>query len=154
MENSQKNESEKLHLNIQSDPYNYAMRTIFGKWKPFILQAMHTDQAHMTRFSRFMKQLPISQKVLTENLKQLEEDGLIFRTVIPTNPPQTEYRLTEAGGRVIPLLNAVYQWGWKEMTRRKLPIDALGEMWQGIRDPDEKIMRHPYKKPYAKVTSK
>ena len=41
-------------------------------------------------------------------------------------------------------------WGWEEMQRRELPIDALGEMWHGKREPDEAIMNHPYKKTYDK----
>ncbi len=135
---------EALILDIRQDPYNYVMRTVFGRWKPFILRAIDFDEGKLTRFSRFIKQMPITQKVLTENLRQLEADGLIYRTVVPTYPPQTEYRRTEAGQSRIPLLQEVYRWGWTEMIRRDLPIDALGEMWHGFRDTDEELMEHPY----------
>ena len=54
-------------LDIRKDPYNYVMRVVFCRWKPFILQAMDTDE--VTNFSRFIKQLPITQKVLSQNLK-------------------------------------------------------------------------------------
>ena len=79
-----------LIFDIQQDPYNYVMRVVFCRWKPFILRAMDFDEGKLTHFSRFTKQLPITQKVLSENLRQLEADGLIYRTVLPTTPPQVE----------------------------------------------------------------
>lgn len=137
---------EGLVFDIDKDPYNYVMRVVFCRWKPFILRAMHSDEGEVTHFSRFMKQLPITQKVLSQNLRALEEDGLIYRTVLPTKPPQVEYRLTESGKALIPLLNQIYDWGWHEMRRRDMPIDALGEMWHGFRERDKAFMEHPYKK--------
>ncbi len=91
-----------LIFDIQQDPYNYVMRVVFCRWKPFILRAMDFDEGKLTHFSRFTKQLPITQKVLSENLRQLEADGLIYRTVLPTTPPQVEYRLTPAGKSLVP----------------------------------------------------
>ena len=91
-------------FDINKDPYNYVMKVVFSRWKPFILQAMDTDE--VTNFSRFCKQLPITQKVLSQNLKALEDDGLITRTVIPETPPRTEYRLTPRGQSLIPLLGS------------------------------------------------
>jgi DNA-binding HxlR family transcriptional regulator len=133
-------------LDIAQDPYTHVMRVVFSRWKPFLLRAMTFDEGETTHFSRFTKQLPISQKVLSQNLRQLEEDGLIERTVLPTTPPQVEYRLTEAGKSLVPLLQEVYRWGWEDMKRKGLPIDTLGEMWHGFREPDEALMEHPYKK--------
>lgn len=131
-------------FDISKDPYNYVMKVVFGRWKPFILQAMDTDE--VTNFSRFCKQLPITQKVLTQNLKALEQDGLISRTVIPDTPPRTEYRLTERGKSLIPLLDAVYDWGWHVMQAEGLDIDALGEMWHGYREKQDDVMYHPFQK--------
>ena len=91
-----------LIFDIQQDPYNYVMRVVFCRWKPFILRAMDFDEGKLTHFSRFTKQLPITQKVLSENLRQLEADGLIYRTVLPTTPPQVEYRLTPGGQEPCP----------------------------------------------------
>lgn len=142
--------TEELIFDITKDPYNHMMKVVFCRWKPFILRAMNFDEGELTHFSRFTKQLPITQKVLAENLRQLEEDGLIYRTVVPVKPPQVEYRLTEAGKSIIPLLDAVYRWGWEDMKRKEMPIDALGEMWHGFREPDEELMRHPYKRSYDK----
>lgn len=130
-------------FDISRDPYNYVMKVVFGRWKPFILQAIDTD--NVTNFARFSKQLPITQKVLAQNLRALEQDGLISRTVIPETPPRTEYRLTERGKSLIPLLNAVYDWGWHVMQEENLPIDALGEMWHGYREKEADKMLNPYK---------
>ena len=147
--NQEENSSdEELVFDIKQDPYNYAMRVVFSKWKPFILRAMDLDEGNLTHFARFTKQLPITEKVLSQNLKQLEADGLVYRTVLPTTPPQVEYRLTEDGKSVIELLDKVYEWAWKQMKERDMPIDALGEMWHGFREKDESVMLHPFKKTY------
>ena len=135
--------AEGITFDIAHDPYNYVTKIAFGRWKPFILQAMAKDG--VTNFARFSKQLPISQKVLTQNLKVMEQDGLVIRTVIPTTPPRTEYRLTERGQSLIPLLDQLYGWGWSVMRQEGLPVDALGEMWHGYREPEDSTMTEPYK---------
>lgn len=139
------NKHNNLELDINEDPYNHVMRMVFSRWKPFILRAMDFDEDKFTNFARFPKQLPISQKVLAQNLKDLEHDGLISRTVVPEVPPRTEYRLTDKGRSLLPLLDAIYKWGWEDMTEKGLPIDILGDMWHGYRERDEELMRHPYK---------
>lgn len=138
-------ESSELAFDIRQDPYNHMMRILFCRWKPFILMAMVFDGGK-TNFTDFIYQMPISHKVLSENLKALEADGLICRTVIPDTPPRTEYSLTDAGEALVPLLRAVYDAGWKDMTAKGMPIDVLGEMWHGYRERDEEFMRRPYKK--------
>lgn len=135
---------EELVFDVQKDPYNHMIRILFGRWKPFILMAMVFDEGK-TNFSDFIKQLPISHKVLSDNLKAMEADGLICRTVVPDTPPRTEYRLTETGLSMVPLLRAVYDAGWKDMTRKGMPIDTLGEMWHGYRERDEHLMHRKYK---------
>lgn len=144
--NDKKTDTDEIFFDINQDPYNHMARVVFSRWKPFILEAMTFDDGNVTHFARFTKQIPISQKVLAENLRQLEADGLIDRTVLETVPPQVEYRLTQKGWSLMPILEAVYAWGWKDMKEKGLPIDALGEMWHGYREKDEEIMNHPYKK--------
>jgi len=135
-----------FEFDIRQDPYNHMMKIIFSRWKPFILRAIDFDGDNPTYFSRFFKQLPITQKVLSQNLKAMEQDGLISRNIIPEIPPRVEYKLTDEGKSVIALLDLVYDWGWKDMKRKSMPIDPLGEMWHGYRERDEDIMYHPYKK--------
>ena len=66
-----------LIFDIQQDPYNYVMRVVFCRWKPFILRAMDFEEGKLTHFSRFTKQLHITQKVLSDHRRQLEADGLL-----------------------------------------------------------------------------
>ena len=132
-------ETHEMVFDVNKDPYNHMARILFGRWKPFLLMAMVFDEG-MSNFSDFIKQLPISHKVLSENLKAMESDGLIYRTVVPGTPPRTEYRLTETGLSMVPLLRAVYDAGWQDMTRKGMPIDALGEMWHGYRERDDRLM--------------
>ena len=129
-------------FDITMDPYNHMMRLVFSRWKPFILQAIASDQE--THFSRFFKQLPITQKVLSQNLKEMQEDELITRTVLPEVPPRVIYKLTPYGRSLIGLLNLVYDWGWNDMKRKGLPIDILGEMWHGYREKDPELMDRPF----------
>jgi len=130
--------------NFENDPYNYIMKIIGNRWNIFIIQGIATDGA--TRFSRFTKQLPISEKVLTTALKQLESDGIIERTVYPEVPARVEYSLTNTGNSILPILNAMYDWSWRRMTDLGMEIDPLGEMWRGYREIDSSAMQDPYKK--------
>ena len=136
-------EQTEMIFDVSRDPYNHMARLLFGRWKPFILMAMVFDEGK-TNFSDFIKQLPISHKVLAENLKAMEADGLITRTVVPDTPPRTEYRLTDAGQSMVPLLRAVYDAGWRDMKAKGMPIDALGEMWHGYRERDERLLSVRY----------
>lgn len=129
-------------FDISQDPYNHMIRLVFSRWKPFILRAIAIDDG--TYFSRFFKQLPISQKVLSQNLRDMQADELIYREVLPEVPPRVVYHLTEHGESLVGLLNLIYDWGWNDMKRKGLPVDILGEMWHGYREPDPKLMDQPF----------
>lgn len=144
MREKETSESGQIRFTIEQDPYNFVMKVFCNRWKPFIIQAVRFDG--YTRFNKFPKQLPISEKVLSANLKELEQDGLIVKTVYPEVPPRVEYRLTESGKSVSKILDTMYDWGWHEMKRRDMSIDPLGEMWHGYREKDETLMYEPYKK--------
>ncbi len=131
------------HYDINCDPYHHIMRMVFSKWKPFIIRAIYLDTS--TNFSRFFKQLPVSQKVLSQNLRELQSDGLVLRNVTADQPPRVEYTLTEQGESIIPLLDLLYDWAWIDMKRKNLPVDSLGEMWHGYRPPRWDVMDMPYK---------
>lgn len=135
-------------LDIRQDPYFHMIRMVFGRWKPFILHAFTFDKdfnGNPTYFSHILKQIPVSPKVLAENLKELESDGLISREIVPGSPPRTIYNLTEDGQAMIRLLDLVYDIGWHDMKKKGLPIDRLGEMWHGFAERDEDLMSNPYK---------
>lgn len=139
-------EMQNQEFNIKQDPYNYMLRVLFNRWKPYIIRAISFDQdaGRPTYYSAFFKQLPITQKVLSQNLKELEQDGLIERHVLPENL-RVEYHLTEYGSTLLPILNAVYDWGWHDMKKKDIPIDPLGEMWHGYRKQDASRMHQPFK---------
>ncbi|MBU3804395.1 MAG: helix-turn-helix transcriptional regulator [Candidatus Cellulosilyticum pullistercoris] len=82
---------------------------ISGKWKILILWYL---SYHTLRFSDLQKRLPnVSQKVLSRQLKSLEEDHLIAKKIYPVVPPKVEYSLTPLGQKVIPILEAMHKFG-------------------------------------------
>ncbi|AUU91335.1 transcriptional regulator [Enterobacteriaceae bacterium ENNIH3] len=83
-----------------------------GRWKLIIL--FHLFDGKVQRYSDFEKLIPaISQKMLAQQLRQLESDGLVSRTVYPQVPPKVEYRLTEWGQALCPALDAMLKWAEK-----------------------------------------
>ena len=82
---------------------------IGGKWKPLILWHLGDN---VMRFGQLQKALPgVNAKMLTKQLRELEEDGVIQRTVYPEVPPRVEYAITEFGRTLIPILQALCAWG-------------------------------------------
>lgn len=86
-----------------------ALNEIGGKWKSLILCALKDGKL---RFSEINNKLPdITQRMLTKTLRELEKDGIINRKVYAEVPPKVEYSLTPKGKSVIPILDALCQWG-------------------------------------------
>lgn len=87
-----------------------ALQVLGGKWKPIIL--WHLSGEGVKRFSELKRSMPnVTQKMLTQQLREMESDGLIVRTVYPQVPPRVEYGLTEMGRSVLPILKALSEWG-------------------------------------------
>jgi len=85
------------------------VQLIGSKWKLLILRNL---LIRPWRFNELHKSLEgISQKVLTENLRAMESDGIINRTVYPEVPPRVEYSLSELGETMRPILDAMEIWG-------------------------------------------
>ena len=85
------------------------LRVIGGKWKPLILYLLREGSL---RYSELQKNIEkITQKMLTQQLRQLELDGLISRKVYPVIPPHVEYTLTKRGNSLLPLLASMAEWG-------------------------------------------
>lgn len=104
------------------NPYHYILHCIGGKWKMTILHEIHTFGS--IRFNQTIKQLPISEKVLSQQLKELTEDGLIRRISYDAVPPKVEYVLTDVGEQLIPALDMLYIWSIRQMDAHRIPIDA------------------------------
>lgn len=86
------------------------LNVIGGKWKLIIL--WHLGKEGTKRFGELKSLLPdISQKVLSHQLRDLEENQIVSRTVYPVIPPKVEYKLTEHGQALKPVLESMYQWG-------------------------------------------
>ncbi|MBS0863430.1 winged helix-turn-helix transcriptional regulator [Enterobacter mori] len=88
------------------------LRLLEGRWKLIIL--FHLFDGKVQRYSDFEKLIPgISQKMLAQQLRQLESDGIVSRMVYPQVPPKVEYRLTEWGQALCPALDAMLKWAEK-----------------------------------------
>jgi DNA-binding HxlR family transcriptional regulator len=86
-----------------------ALRFLEGRWKLVIL--FHLFGGQVKRFSELERAIPaITQKMLGQQLRALEADGLVVRTVYPQIPPKVEYRLTEWGQELCPALDAILRW--------------------------------------------
>ena len=91
------------------------MGVIGGKWKPIILYCLMGDKL---RFGKLALLIPtISRKVLTEQLKELVNHGLVKREEFDELPPKVEYGLTELGKSLTPVINAMCIWGKKKDER-------------------------------------
>ncbi len=90
-------------------PVDATINLIGGKYKSLIL--WHLVDGTL-RFGDLKKLIPnATPKMLTQQLRELEEDNLITRTVYPVVPPKVEYNLSEFGKSIKPILNAMYSWG-------------------------------------------
>jgi len=83
---------------------------IGGKWKPLII--WHLSDKGTLRFNELRKLVPqITQKMLTQQLRELETDNLVNRKVYPQVPPKVEYSLTDLGSSLMPILSMMCKWG-------------------------------------------
>lgn len=90
-------------------PVETTLTLISDKWKVLILRDLLPGTK---RFGELKKSIgSVSQKVLTAQLRQMEESGLLTRTVFPEVPPRVEYTLTELGYSLKPILDAMLTWG-------------------------------------------
>ncbi len=91
-------------------PVATTVQLIGNKWKLLIIRNLVYDGTQ--RFGDFIKTIPaISKKVLTDNLRALENDGLVEREVFAEVPPRVEYSLTELGKSLRPIWDAMEAWG-------------------------------------------
>jgi DNA-binding HxlR family transcriptional regulator len=111
----------------RSGPYicgiDAALDVVSGKWKGLVLWEL---QNHGTRrFAELRRALPgVSEKMLTQHLRQMEEDGLIHRKVYAEVPPKVEYSLTDAGVSLNEALRPRGEWGRERLRREDLEVSA------------------------------
>ncbi len=86
-----------------------AFRILEGRWKMIII--FHLFSRDVLRFSELEKAIPgVSQKMLIQQLRELERDGVVSRTVYPQVPPKVEYQLTKWGKAMCPALDHLLEW--------------------------------------------
>lgn len=95
--------------NLPACPVETTLTLIGNKWKVLILRDLISGTK---RFGELKKSLgTVSQKVLTAQLRAMEADGLLTRTVYPEVPPRVEYALTDLGMSLKPVLDSLWNWG-------------------------------------------
>jgi DNA-binding HxlR family transcriptional regulator len=97
------------------------LEVIGGKWKGVILH--HLITCGVLRFSEIQRLKPsLSPRVLTAQLRELEQDGIIVRKVYPVVPPKVEYSLSKAGESLKPLIKIMQEWGDEHLLRTNAPV--------------------------------
>ena len=117
-------------MKLSECPVRATINVIDGKWKPMIINAL---KAGHLRFGSLLRELPeATRKVATEQLRELQEDGIVARNAFGKSWQRVEYSLTPQGTTLVPILTLMAEWGL-ELQRRKLtshpvvPSEALGE---------------------------
>jgi len=101
------------HTDYTNCPVEAALDVIGGKWKVVILFRLFEGTR---RFNELRRLHPnITQRMLTNQLRELERDGLVHREVYPQVPPKVEYSLTSAGRTLKPVLSALKLWGERQV---------------------------------------
>ncbi len=113
-------------------PVSTTLALIGGKYKTLILWKLLDGTM---RYSELRRVVPeATPKMFTRQLRDLEKDGLLTRTVYPVIPPRVEYALTEEGESIRPILAAMYHWGTQYLEKRHLDVECA-------MTPPEKVSR-------------
>lgn len=114
---------------FEQDPCTFTIKSIANKWKPHVLWELR--ESAPIRFSALLRRLPITERVLSQTLRELTSDGLVMRDCYAEVPPRVEYTITELGLSTIPIISTLYEWGRDRMLNIGAPIDEVGEMRHG-----------------------
>ena len=101
--------AEKPARELPACPVETTLMLISDKWKVLMLRDLMPGTKRFSELKRSVGH--VTQKVLTAQLRQMEESGLVTRTVYPEVPPRVEYSLTELGRSLKPVLDAMWDWG-------------------------------------------
>jgi len=95
-------------------PFEYGLNIISRKWRGLVIYYLHING--VMRFSELKRELNgITQKMLTQTLRFLEEEKIINRKVYPIVPPKVEYTLTDKGKSILPILESLQKWGEEQL---------------------------------------
>ena len=119
-------------MKISECPVRATADTIDGKWKPMIVNAL---KAKPLRFGQLLRMLPeATRKVATEQLRELESEGIISRTTFGKRWDRVEYSLTEYGRTLLPVLTLMADWGLKHQRRKSRLSDAVARHTGQLQD--------------------
>ena len=108
--NQEVNKEKKFVFDEKSCPVTATMQVLGGKWKAILINAIYlTSPARFGELKRSIK--GINQSMLTQQLRELEDDGLISRKIYAEIPPRVEYTLTEFGLTLSPIMQSMAKWG-------------------------------------------
>ncbi len=96
-------------------PVEAALTVIGGKWKGVLLYHLLDETLRFNQMRRLMPE--VTQRMLTKQLREMEQDGLIIRTVYPEVPPRVEYQLSDYGRTLEPVIRALQHWGLTHLQR-------------------------------------
>jgi DNA-binding HxlR family transcriptional regulator len=99
----------KTKKKIYQCPFEFALDMVSGKWKSLVLYYLSEETL---RYGEIRKKIDgITQKMLTQTLRELEKNGLVSRKVYPVVPPKVEYTITQSGASLIPIFESLQAWG-------------------------------------------
>ncbi|HWZ23447.1 MAG TPA: helix-turn-helix domain-containing protein [Cytophagaceae bacterium] len=111
MENKRKNKD----FNPNNCPVTHCMNKIGGKWKILIIYGISKN---CNRFSMLQRAIPdISKQMLVNQLRELEEDGIVERIIYAEIPPRVEYKVTPSGQSLMPVIGVLQNWGLEDLKK-------------------------------------
>ncbi|MCI8992795.1 MAG: helix-turn-helix transcriptional regulator [Eubacterium sp.] len=127
-------------------PYEYFHKVMGGKWKPYIIRGI--QYKGYIRFNEFTYVMGITPKVLKQQLRELEDDGIIRRCIHEVVPPRVDYIFTEAGEKLVPIYDLIFEWSLEQLKKKGEKIAPYSYLYhnmdekfyntkQNVSDPDE-----------------
>lgn len=111
MENKRKNKD----YNPHNCGVTHFLNRIGGKWKVLVIYAISRK---VNRFSSLQRAIPgISKQMLVNQLRELEEDGILERIIYAEIPPRVEYKVSKYGQSLMPVINVIQEWGTKDLKK-------------------------------------
>jgi DNA-binding HxlR family transcriptional regulator len=127
MENKRKNKD----FNPHNCGVTHFLNKIGGKWKVLIIYGISKNQ---NRFSLLRKVMPdISKQMLVNQLRELEDDKIIERAIYAEIPPRVEYKITNYGQTLMPVISVIQEWGLKDMNNL-IETPLCGTLVVGVRE--------------------
>jgi DNA-binding HxlR family transcriptional regulator len=106
-------------------PAEVTLAVIGGRWKVPILYHLFQGTKRFSELERGLQ--GITQKMLTQQLREMERDGIVVRTVYPQVPPKVEYRLTPRGETLRPVVDAMCRWGLRQSGHERCALQGNGK---------------------------